>query len=75
MKSALGFVILVILVLGALFLLPRRKWPPMPNDAAHCASITVADCRQCHAPGKVAPLKSSHPPKLHCFKCHKMKKG
>ncbi|MDA8387198.1 MAG: hypothetical protein M0Z58_00875 [Nitrospiraceae bacterium] len=75
MKGALGFVLLVVLVVGALLLLPRRKWPPLPDDAVHRAAVTIADCRRCHAPGKALPLSPSHPPKFHCFKCHKMKKG
>jgi hypothetical protein len=31
-------------------------------------------CVICHAPGKQAPLKDTHPPKDECFTCHKINK-
>ncbi|MDA8170899.1 MAG: hypothetical protein M0Z48_03620 [Nitrospiraceae bacterium] len=73
MKSALGFAVLVVLIIGALLIFPGRKWPSLPDDAAHRAASTVDACKQCHAPGKAWPLKPSHPPKFSCFKCHKAK--
>ena len=74
MKSALAFAMLVVLIVGALLVLPRKKWPSLPDDAIHRNATTVAVCKECHAPGKARPLKPSHPPKFSCFKCHKMKK-
>jgi hypothetical protein len=62
----------VLIVL--LFLSSGRKIPPIPVDDLHRNITADSVCRECHAPGKGAPLKDSHPPKEQCLVCHKTKR-
>ncbi len=75
MKSALGFLVLVIAVVGVLLLSPKHRWPALPGDAAHRGAASEAACMGCHGAGKSHPLNASHPPKFSCLKCHKPGKG
>jgi hypothetical protein len=75
MKSARALAVLAALILIFLFYLSsRHKVPAVPQDERHKNSITNTSCVACHAPGKKAPLKATHPPKEQCLLCHKMKK-
>lgn len=76
MKNTLGFILFAAAVLLVLFFLSSGKKPPfIPADARHQSITTDAACTECHAPGKQAPLKPSHPPKEQCLVCHKAKKA
>ncbi len=68
------FMLGIVIVVLALYLLSLtgKKPPAIPPDAQHVAAKTIEDCKGCHAPGKVYPLKV-HPPKDQCFECHKYK--
>ena len=75
MKNIFSFIIFAAVVLVSLFFVSSGKKPPLiPNDERHKIITTEAACAECHAPGKAAPLKLSHPPKEQCLICHKMKK-
>ena len=67
------FIIFVIAVVGFLFFLSANavKPPLMPSDAIHKNLGDIRSCAPCHGPGGNNPLKKGHPPKEHCFKCHK----
>jgi hypothetical protein len=52
-----------------------KKPPVIPRDSLHAGLKTNEACLLCHAPGKSAPLKDTHPPKEQCVVCHKPKKG
>jgi hypothetical protein len=73
-KKNFGFILFAAAVLLLLVVLSSGKKPPLiPNDAAHAVVTTDAGCSACHAPGKAAMLKPSHPPKEQCLYCHKRK--
>jgi hypothetical protein len=72
MKGMLGFVILVLVIIGFLLLSPGKEYPPLPADKIH-AGVAESSCMDCHGPGKSDALKKSHPPKFECDKCHKRK--
>jgi hypothetical protein len=60
----------VLLVL--FFLSSSGKKPPVfPLDSLHAGLKTDEACLTCHAQGKQAPLKTTHPPKEQCMTCHK----
>lgn len=69
------FVVGVTLVVGTLYLLsgsrPKRY---VPVDEHHPRPLAVELCRDCHAPGKMAPQPASHPPKEKCLLCHRDQK-
>jgi hypothetical protein len=72
MKSARTFVVLAALILVFLFYLSSgHKIPAVPQDENHRNATTDASCIECHAPGRQAPLKATHPPKDQCLLCHK----
>ena len=76
MKSTMGFIVFVVAVLLILFFLSSSKKAPfIPADDPHKVITTNAACLNCHAPGKQAPLKSTHPPKDQCMICHKVKQA
>lgn len=76
MNKTPGFVLFAaIVVLGLYFLSSSgRKAPLIPADELHKIITTEAGCLECHAPGRRAQLKPSHPPKEQCLVCHKVKK-
>jgi hypothetical protein len=72
MKNTAGFILFAAVVLIVLFFLSSGKKPPfIPVDARHQSIAGDSGCIACHAPGKLAPLKASHPPKEQCLTCHK----
>jgi hypothetical protein len=74
MKNTIGFILFAAAVILLLVVLSSGKKPPLiPNDAVHVVVTTDAGCSACHAPGKTALLKPSHPPKEQCLVCHKRK--
>ncbi len=76
MKNTIGFIVVASAVLAFLFFLSsHKKIPEIPTDALHNLVTTNDGCVACHAPGKQAPLKPSHPPKEQCLVCHKKKKA
>jgi hypothetical protein len=71
MRNTLWFVIFMLVVIGVLFSLSSKKYPPLPRDKVHAAITDTTVCFECHGPGKNYPQKPSHPPKFECMKCHK----
>lgn len=76
MKNNLSIILLGFAILVFLFFLSTggKKPPLIPADTKHQSITTDAACIECHAPGKMSPLKPSHPPKEQCLVCHKVKK-
>jgi hypothetical protein len=74
MKSTLGFIIFALVLVGLLFFLSPKKYPPLPKDKVHVSITDASACFACHGPGKQYKLKPSHPPKFECFKCHEPQK-
>ncbi len=75
MKSTTWFVLFAAVVVLLLFVLSSGKKPPLiPGDDTHAVVTSDAACTGCHAPGKISPLKPSHPPKEQCLVCHKPQK-
>lgn len=73
MKSTISFIVAAAAVLIFLFVLSSgKKIPNIPADALHQMITTNEACASCHASGKQAPLKPSHPPKEQCLSCHKL---
>ncbi len=72
MRSILGFIIFVIVVVGLLLLFPGKTYPPIPYDDLHKAAKDNEACVACHGPGKKDELKKTHPPKYDCLKCHRL---
>ena len=61
-----------LLMVGTLtFLAGARKTRYVPLDEHHPRPLLVAQCRDCHAPGKMAPQTPKHPPKEQCMLCHR----
>ncbi len=73
MKSTWSLILLAAVIVGALYFISTtgKKAPAIPGDDVHHAITKQEDCVQCHAPGKQAPLKATHPPKEQCLVCHK----
>jgi hypothetical protein len=64
--------VIIAIILFLLYLSTiGRKAPAIPADAAHVKITDQRACLDCHAPGKISPLKHDHPPKEMCFTCHK----
>jgi len=76
MKSTLILILVASAIIAVLFFisLTGKKAPNIPSDNIHLALRMQEDCIICHAPGKQAPLKDTHPPKEQCFICHKTSK-
>ena len=72
-----GALVLAALAAAAMVIYARteRKIPFIPRDIFHTIVINSAACTTCHTPGKQAPLKVSHPPKVECMVCHKAKQA
>jgi hypothetical protein len=61
-----------LLMVGTLtFLAADRTTRYVPEDEHHPRPLVVAQCRDCHAPGKMAPQLAKHPPKDQCMLCHR----
>ncbi len=74
MKSTVIFIVFVFAVLGFLFAISGKKYSQLPADSNHIGVADTALCMECHGIGKQYALKSTHPPKFECFKCHKQKR-
>jgi hypothetical protein len=73
MKSTIGFIIFVLIIVIVLYAISGKRYPPVPGDDIHKA-VEISNstvCMECHGPSKKAALKETHPPKFECFKCHK----
>jgi uncharacterized paraquat-inducible protein A len=75
MKSTLIFLVFVLAVVAFLSLISGKRVPPpfIPQDSQHIALHDPQACLECHGPDKAAPLKTGHPPKRECMRCHKVK--
>lgn len=73
MKTSWSLIAAGAAVLLLLFVLSStgKKVPVIPSDRLHADLRTNEACLPCHAPGKQAPLKDTHPPKEQCVVCHK----
>ena len=74
MKKNILFLGAAILLLLLFVLSQGKKAPFIPADDLHKIITTNEACAECHAPGKRAPLKQTHPPKEQCLICHKARK-
>ncbi len=76
MKDTLVFGgVAAVLLIGLFVLSTGNKPPSIPGDLFHAGVSNNAACRTCHTPGRQAPLKDAHPPKLECLICHKTAKN
>ena len=72
LQKNMAFIAGALLVIGTLALLSEtRRHRYVPVDENHPRPLVVAACRDCHAPGKVAPQSPDHPPKDACMLCHR----
>jgi hypothetical protein len=61
-----------LLMVGSLaYLSGARPARYVPVDENHPRPLAVERCRDCHAPGKMAPQAAKHPPKDKCMLCHR----
>lgn len=66
-------------ILFFLFIAPKETTVHLPHDDIHNKFHAMkkkeaeAFCTECHAPDKIAPLPTNHPPKYRCLFCHKKK--
>jgi hypothetical protein len=76
MKSIWPLILAAGIIVAILFIIlsKGKKAPNIPVDTIHLPITMQEDCVSCHAPGKQAPLKDTHPPKEQCFTCHKISK-
>lgn len=76
MKSTWSLIAAAMVIIAVLVILSStgKKAPFIPSDDFHKNITTLEGCVSCHAPGKQAPLKASHPPKEQCLVCHKIAK-
>jgi nitrate reductase cytochrome c-type subunit len=74
MKKFSYFILFVIIIVGALYVLSGNDYPHIPADADHIEITDKEICLECHGPESENKLKESHPPKYECFKCHKPEK-
>jgi hypothetical protein len=73
MKSTIGFIIFVLIIVLVLYVISGKRYPQVPGDDFHKA-VEVSNstvCMECHGQSKKAALKETHPPKFECFRCHK----
>jgi len=75
MKSTVIFIVFVFAVLGFLYAISGKKYSQLPADSSHINVTDTAPCMECHGIGKQNALKSTHPPKFDCLKCHKQKRA
>ena len=77
MKNTWPLIAVAAAVLLLLFFLSSagKKPPRIPLDRLHAGLRTNEACLLCHAPGKSAPMKATHPPKEQCVVCHEPGKG
>ena len=74
LQKNVAFIAGALLVVGTLALLSgAREKRYVPIDDNHPRPLAVALCRDCHAPGKMAPQPADHPPKEQCLLCHRDK--
>jgi hypothetical protein len=74
MKTTIGFIVFVLLVLGLLYFISTgKKYPPLPADSRHAGITDTAVCMDCHGEGRESAMKPTHPPKFECLKCHEGK--
>jgi cbb3-type cytochrome oxidase cytochrome c subunit len=73
MKSTLSLILSAGAIIAVLFFISStgKKAPNIPLDNIHHTITIQESCVICHAPGKQAPLKDTHPPKEQCLICHK----
>jgi hypothetical protein len=73
MKKSWPLIVACVAVLIVLFFASTagKKPPAIPHDRFHADLTTNDACLSCHAPGKQAPMKDTHPPKEQCTVCHK----
>ena len=72
LQKNMAFIAGALLVIGTLALLSEtRRHRYVPVDENHPRPLVVAACRDCHAPGKVAPQPPDHPPKDACMLGHR----
>ena len=74
MKSTWSLILSAGAIIAVLFFISStgKKAPNIPLDKIHHTITIQESCVTCHAPGKQAPLKDTHPPKEQCFICHKV---
>ncbi len=70
MKKNISLLVFILSVLVFLFAISGKRAAPLPDDAVHAGTLDAASCSMCHAQGRKAPLKASHPPKEQCLICH-----
>lgn len=77
MKSTWPLIIAAAVIISALIFLSStgKKAPFIPLDNIHRSLTTQEECVTCHAPGKQAPLQTTHPPKEQCLICHTVNKS
>jgi len=73
MRSILGFIIFVLVIIGTLLFFSGKEYPRIPDDGFHAGVNDAAACVACHGPGKQYKIKKKHPPKFECLKCHRRK--
>jgi len=70
MRKNATLAVLILSVLVFLFAVSGKRAAPLPDDAVHAGTLDTASCSACHAQGRQAPLKATHPPKEQCMVCH-----
>ena len=71
--NAVFFAAAAAVLLFLVYLSSGNHPPFIPSDDLHKTITADAACTKCHGPGKLSPLKDSHPPKEQCLICHKKK--
>ncbi len=85
MKNYFVFILFVLIIIGALYLLSGGDYSLVPADKDHAGITDYEVCMECHpmesagsnaagGPGKEISMTQSHPPKFECFKCHMTEK-
>lgn len=70
MKKNISLAVFILSVIVFLFAISGRRASPLPGDAVHARPLDAAFCSTCHAQGRQAPLKATHPPREQCLVCH-----
>jgi hypothetical protein len=71
MKRRWFFPLMIVLVIGVLLILSKKKFVLLPHDAVHAGLTNNVSCIGCHSEGGESPLSKRHPPKEQCLTCHK----